>query len=157
MSISNIKLPKQMSGAGFSTECQSTEDPKIQIEKIKREAGREQGQLAIIKETIGLFDSFLDVIKSNQNLESKRVEWESRVAAAQSEVEKAQVDLQKERELTTRHSGDLQAVRVTQQRLIVLFDQIMEEMSDPAMDTEKRNASRKFLLDLAEQMVKLKA
>ncbi|WP_442596632.1 hypothetical protein ACSBPU_06755 [Parapusillimonas sp. JC17] len=157
MSISNIKLPKQMSGAGLSTEYKSTEDPRVEVEKVKREAGREQGQLEIIKETIGLFGSFLDVVKSNQNLESKRVEWESRVAAAQSEVEKAQVELQKERELTTRHSGDLQTVRVTQQSLIAFFDQLMEEMSDPAVDTETRNASRKSLLALAEQMVKLKA
>src|SRR5690606_31991799 len=82
-----IKMPTQ-SGA-TKTSGSSADDTKIRLEEMKSNSMKVQGALDIAKESLRVANSFLEVIRSNQQLQAKREEWEHRVAEAQKNVEKA--------------------------------------------------------------------
>ena len=135
----------------------AAEDPKITLERIKAGSAREQGALEVAKESLRVVTSFLDVMKSNQQLQAKRVEWESRVAEAQKNVDKAEVELKREAQVTAQHRVNADRYLEALRPLVDAFDDIMKEMSDPAIDAESRKEYRKELLNFGQLIVQLKA
>ncbi len=148
-----IKMPTQ-SGATKATGS-SADDTKIRLEEIKSDSVKVQGAFDIAKESLRVANSFLEVIKSNQQLQAKRAEWENRVAEAQKNVEKAEVELRKEKEVTEHHRMAADAYRNALQPLVTGFDEVMTNISDPALDPQTRNEFRKMLLQWGELIVRL--
>jgi len=146
-------MPTQ-SGATKATGS-SADDTKIRLEEIKSDSVKVQGAFDIAKESLRVANSFLEVIKSNQQLQAKRAEWENRVAEAQKNVEKAEVELRKEKEVTEHHRMAADAYRNALQPLVTGFDEVMTNISDPALDPQTRNEFRKMLLQWGELIVRL--
>ncbi|MNV79440.1 hypothetical protein D3C71_1729930 [compost metagenome] len=130
-------------------------DPKIVLEQIKADAARDKGRLDIIKEAIGVVDSIFGVIKSYQELQSKRVEWIGRVGVARSDLTKAELELKKEQATTLQHLASLQTINRAQEKLLGLFDLLMAELTSDQVDAQVRRDTRQDLLRLSEQLVKL--
>lgn len=148
-----IKMPTQ-SGA-TKTSGSSADDTKIRLEEMKSNSMKVQGALDIAKESLRVANSFLEVIRSNQQLQAKREEWEHRVAEAQKNVEKAEIELSKEKEVTEHHRMAADAYREALQPLVTGFDEVMTNLSDPALDPQTRNEFRKMLLQWGELIVRL--
>lgn len=156
MANSKLKLPTRGTGMPPVTDVPAAEDSKIRLEQIKADSAKEAGRLQVIKESIGLLRSVLDVMKSHQQIQTTRTEWEGRVNQAELQVRQAENELRQEEHKTARHLEELQVIRDTQIRLLDLFDQVMAEMSGGNIDAESKRESRQYLLRLAEKLVQLK-
>lgn len=147
-----IKMPTQ-SGA-TKTSGSSADDTKIRLEEMKSDSMKVQGAFDIAKESLRVANSFLEVIKSNRQLQAKREEWEHRVAEAQKSVEKAEIELMKEKEVTEHHRIGADLYLQTLRPLVEIFDDIMKDISDPALDPQTRNELREKLLKWGELIVR---
>ena len=157
MATSRLRLPTRSSSSTPShTEVLAAEDSKIRLAQIKAGSGVEMARLQVMKEGLALLGSIADVAKSWNNLQATRAEWDGRVKQAEVQVKAAEIALQQVQSETSRHMAELEAFKQSQSALLRLFDAAMDDLSNNALDAEKKAESMRFLLQLADLIVKLK-
>jgi hypothetical protein len=157
MSDDKLKLPTTM-----PAKTSLVSDP-VQMEILKTQrAGIDAGakvevaRLQVAKEAITATKAFFDVLRSHNELEATRIEWEGRVSAAETSVRKAEVDLVTEREKNQPRLEELRQTKKAQDRLLALFDDVMKELTAADLGDDSKAKSRQYLLQLSDLIVKLK-
>lgn len=162
MSDDKLKLPSGLAkipGPGGETpisESVHTEMLKTQRAGIDASAKVEVARLQVAKEAIVATKAFFDILKSSNELKATRVEWEGRVSAAETAVKKAEVDLKTAQEQNKPRMEELDQSREAQKRLLALFDDVMNQVTDAKLDDETKKEARQYLLQLSDRIVKLK-
>jgi hypothetical protein len=116
----------------------------------------EVARLQVAKEAITALKAFADLRKSFNDLEGTRIEWEGRIATAETAVEKAQVDLKTAQEKNQPRMEELRQAKEAQKRILELFDDAMAELREAGLEGDAKTKGREYLLRLSEQLVKLK-
>ena len=159
MPSNKLKLPTITPA---STEVPALSDAlKAEVLKNQRagiDAGAkvEVARLQVAKEAVQAFKGFLELRKSFNDLEGTRIEWEGRVATAETAVQQAQVQLETARAKNQPRMEELRQAKEAQQRTLELFDSVMAELRDADVSHEQKAKNRAFLLSLSEILVKLK-
>lgn len=157
MSDDKLKLPKMplVSSPELSENVQ-TEVLRTQRASIDAGAKVEAARLQVAKEAITATKAFFEVLKSHNELETTRAEWEGRVTAAEIAVQQAQVELDTVREKNQLRQEELRQAKEAQDRLLELFDDVMHELKAARLGVESKAKSREYLLQLSDKLVKLK-
>lgn len=129
---------------------------RVEVTKLESQAKIEVAKLQVAKEAIVATQSFFEVLKSHKVLQATRVEWEGKVQTAKTSVRKAEVDLETARENNKPKMEELEQSRAVLSRLLLLFDEVMREVSDADLSNEVRKESRQYLLKLSDHIVQLK-
>lgn len=134
----------------------ATQLGQTQRARMETQAKVEVAKLGVAKEAIGAVKSLFEVLKSHNELQATRAEWDGRVAAAEAEVAKAEVNLSAQREKNATKLEELRQDQQVLERLLGLFDDVMGEVTHTQLSEEAKAESRKYLLDLSEKLVQLK-
>jgi hypothetical protein len=162
MSNNKLKLPTSITKSGASdtappvSDGVRTEILKTQRVGIRASAKVEVARLQVAKEIIAATKAFFDVLKSHNELQATRAEWEGRVTEAEAAVQKAQVDLKTAQEHNKPRMEELEQSGNALSRLLLLFDEVMKEVKDANLSEEMRKEAKQYLLELSERIVQLK-
>ncbi len=157
MSNDKLKLPNGLPQKSPQvSEVVQTEILKTQRADIDAGAKVEIARLQVAKEAITATKAFFEVIKSRNELETTRTEWEGRVNAAETAVKQAEVELETVRAKNLLGMEELRQAKEVQDRLLGLFDEVMHELASAGLDEESKAKSRQYLLQLSDHIVKLK-
>lgn len=157
MSNDKLKLPNSLPQKSPQVpEAVQEEILKTQRAGIDAGAKVEIARLQVAKEAITAIKAFFEVIKSKNELEATRTEWEGRVSAAETAVKQAEVELETVREKNLLGMEELRQAKEVQDRLLGLFDEVMHELASADLDEESKAKSRQYLLQLSDHIVKLK-
>lgn len=162
MSDDKLKLPTSTTKSSApATESPLSDDVKTEMLKSQRagidaSAKVEVARLQVAKEAIAATKTFFDVLKSHNELQATRAEWEGRVTEVETAVKKAQVDLGTAQESNKPRMEELQQSREAQNRMLSLFDEVMKQLMDANLSEEVRKEARQFLLQLSDRIVQLK-
>ena len=119
--------------------------PKVEVAKLQ-----------VYKEAMVTVQAICGVLKSHKELQSTCVEWEGRIRVAESDVQKAEANLQATREQNKSKMEELEQSREALMRLLSLFDDVMEKAKAPDLPDYDKKALRQYLLQLADKIVQLK-
>ena len=157
MSNDKLKLPTSLPQKSPQvSEVVQTETLKKQRAGIDAGSKVEIARLQVAKEAITATKTLFEVLKSYNELETTRIEWEGRVSAAETAVKQAEVKLETVREKSQLGMEELRQAKEVQDRLLGLFDDVMRELASAALDEESKAKSRQYLLQLSDHIVKLK-
>lgn len=162
MSYNKLKLPTSITKSGVPnieppvSDGLSTEMLKIQRAGIDASAKVEVAKLQVAKGAIAATKAFFDVLKSHNELQATRAEWEGRITEAETAMQKAEVDLKTAQENNKPKMEELQQSREVQTRLLSLFDEVMKQVTDADLGEEMRKEVRQYLLQLSDRIVQLK-
>ena len=152
-----LKLPTSLPQKSPQvSEVVQTEILKTQRADIDAGSKVEIARLQVAKEAITVAKAFFQVLKSRNELETTRLEWEGRVSAAETAVKQAEVELETVREKSRLGMEELRQAQEVQDRLLGLFDDVMRELASADLDEESKAESRQYLLQLSDHIVKLK-
>jgi hypothetical protein len=157
-----LKLPTRITKSGApNTGSPVSDGTQTEMLKTKRagidaSAKVEVARLEVAKEAIAATKAFFDVMKSHNELQATRAEWEGRVTEAETAVQKAHVDLETAQETNKPKMEELQQSREAQTRLLSLFDEVMKQVTDADLGEEVRKEARQYLLQLSDRIVQLK-
>jgi hypothetical protein len=138
-----------------------SETIQAEILKTKRtsiDAGAkvEVAKLEVAKEGLIAVRSLFEVLKSHNDLQATRAEWEGRIATAETAVRKAEVDLETAREKNLPRMQELQQSKAAQDRVLQLFDNVMGELTSADLSSEGRAATIETLLEISDKLVQLR-
>jgi hypothetical protein len=161
MSNGKLKLPNSFpvslpAGETDIPSACSAEMLKTQRAGIEANAKIETARLQVAQEAISMVKSFFDVLKSHNELEATRIEWEGRVNTEENALRKALVNLESTKEQNFTRREELNQSRASLNRLLSLFDDVREETSKAEISEETKNAQRQFLLQLSDKIVQLR-
>lgn len=162
MSDDKLKLPTSLTKTGAPvTESPVSDGVRTEMLKTQRagidaSAKVEVARLQVAKEAIAATKAFFDVLKSHNELQATRAEWEGRVTEAETAVKKAQVDLETAQESNKPKMEELEQSREAQTRLLSLFDEVLKQVTDADLSDEVRKEARQYLLQLSDRIVQLK-
>ncbi len=157
MSDDKLKLPTTLPvSTPELSDAVQTEVLKTQRASIDAGAKVEVARLQVAKEAITATKAFFEVLKSHNELEATRAEWEGRVTAAETAVQQATVELDTVREKNQPRMEELRQAKEAQDRLLELFDDVMSELKAASLGDESKAKSREYLLQLSDMLVKLK-
>tara|TARA_R100000789_G_C3001305_1_gene148885 strand:+ start:241 stop:732 length:492 start_codon:yes stop_codon:yes gene_type:complete len=162
MSNEKITLSKELlsrvktDGNLSATEELQKELLKNERSSIESSAKVEVARLQVAKEAIEAVKGVFEVIKSHNQFKSTVVEWQGRVAQAETEVRKAEINLQEARENNHSKIEELAQSRDSLSRVLELFDFTMEELKRLDCSKEDQAILRRELLNISDQLVKLK-
>jgi hypothetical protein len=157
MADNKLKLPTSVpTGTPVLSETVQTELLKTQRANIDAGARVEVARLQVAKEAITATKAFFEVLKSYNELEATRAEWEGRVTTAETAVQQAQVELDTAREKNQPRMEELRQAKEAQDRLLELFDDVMAELKNATLGDQSKAKSREYLLQLSDLLVKLK-
>ena len=152
-----LKLPTSLPQKSPQvSEVVQTEILKTQRADIDAGSRVEIARLQVAKEAITAAKAFFQVLKSRNELETTRLEWEGRVSAAETAVKQAEVELETVREKSRLGMEELRQAQEVQDRLLGLFDDVMRELASADLDEKSKAESRQYLLQLSDHIVKLK-
>lgn len=156
MSDDKLKLPttRPVSSPKLS-EALQTEVLKTERASIDAGAKVAVARLQIAKEAITATKALFELLKSHNELEVARTEWEGRVTAAETAVQQATVELYTVREKNQPRREELHLAKEAQERLLELFDDVMGELKAASLGEESKAKSREYLLQLSDMLVKL--
>ena len=129
---------------------------KTQRESIKANASRDVAKLDVMREAITVTKDFFAVLRSRNELDATRAEWDGRIRAAETAVRKAEIDLEIERKKNQPKLEELQQAKEARSRLLLLFDSVMQELTSANLSEESESQRREYLLQLSAHIVKLK-
>ncbi|MCB9610829.1 MAG: hypothetical protein H6722_00015 [Sandaracinus sp.] len=124
---------------------------------IEAGAKVEVARLQVAREAIAATKAFLDVLRSHNELAATRVEWEGRVKVAEDAVKQAEAELNVAAENNKPRLAELEQSKAALDRLLTLFDEVMREAGSSDLSAETKAAHRRYLLDLSDRIVKLRA
>ena len=157
-----IKLPTGISKSlELSAKPPASDSLPIEILKTQRSdidanAKIEVAKLQVTKEAISLVKSVFAVLKSNHERQSTVAEWKGRVKVAEEGVKEAEVCLLTARETNKPRLEGLKQSREVQSRLLLLFDEIMKDLTEGSYSDEVKAKAREDLLELSDKIVELK-
>ena len=162
MSDDKLKLPTEIIPAPGENGKRAVSD-EIREQLLKNEragidasAKVDVAKLQVAKEAIVATRAFFEVLKSYNELQSTRTEWEGRVDVAATAVQKAEVELQQTQEQNKSRMEELKQSGEAMERLLSLFDDVMKEVTDADLSDDLKKESRQFLLQLSDRIVQLK-
>jgi len=150
-----LVLPSVVPGEAL-VQTIAEESAKTLRTRLETQSKVEVAKLQVAKEAIAATKSFFEVLKSYNELQATRAEWEGRVTAAETAVQKAQVDLETAQENNKPKMGELEQSLEAQTRLLSLFDEVMKEVTDADLSDDVRKEARQYLLQLSDRIVQLK-
>lgn len=160
MGNDKLKLPTTIPATiDPSTLPESVQRAVLRTQRANIEAGAkvEVARLQVAQEAIAATRAFFDVLRSANELEATRVEWEGRVKTAEEAVKKAEADLKVAAENNRPRLVELEQSKAALDHFLKLFDEVMREASAPDLSPEVKAAHRQYLLNLGDQIVKLRA
>lgn len=159
MTYSKLKLPTGVLSANGEALSEKLQTEMLHVEKAGIEAhGKiEAGRLQLLTEGVSAVKALIGVFAEHKRLETKRAEWEGRVKEAEMSVRKASIELDAARESNQTRRAELASLNATRDRLLRLFDDVMNEAASADFSVQQKAEQRQYLLALSELIVKLKA
>lgn len=162
MSDKKLTLPATLPSSRASTEYPAISDG-LRKEMLKTEragmdarAKVEVAKYDLAQEAMVTTRAFFAVLKSRNELEATRIEWEGRLNQAEAAVRKAEVERRTAQEQNRTRMEELEQTREAQKRLLSLFDEVMNQVVNADLSEDTRASARQFLLDLSDRVVKLR-
>jgi hypothetical protein len=159
MAGSKFNLPSSLRGGGKgadnATNAMSVEEHRTRRAELDASAKMESARLGVVMQSLEVVTKGLDVIKSYQQLQQTKAEWQGRITVAELELKQAGLELAALQEKNAPVKERLEQARHVQQRVLGLFDTLMQEAQDPAISRQEKQHLTTQLLQLTTDLVAL--